>query len=283
MTDAAAPRIPRHAQFALARAAVQVLADRLGVRVLHIKGDAVDPALRADPRPGSDIDVLADPRGIPLLHAVLLRHGWAVYSSFRFGSAFEHAQTYQHEQWGFLDLHRRFPGIRLDDQAAFDLLWNDRTARWTAGIRFDAPSVDAQAVLMVLNAARAGDVPAFWTRLDDATLRRCGALIDRLDARVAFAAATGDLAAYRRRREYLLWRVTTRGGPRIAEWWGRVIAQPTTAGSLRVIIGAPAVNTDLLAHRLGRPPTRPEVVGEFFSRGLRGVGEAVSIIRGGRR
>lgn len=271
--------IPLHVQLAFSRAAAQTLADRVGIRMLHIKGDAVDQTLQRDRRSGHDVDVLVDPRGIPVLHRTLLRHGWRVYSTFRFGSAFEHAQTYLHDTWGFLDLHRRFPGISLDDQAAFDLLWADRTERQAARIAYPAPGLEAQVVLLVLNAVRGRRaLPAFWDKLDDSRRDRCRALVHRLDADVAFGAAMGDLEAYRDRREYLLWKATTQGAPRIVEWWGRVIAQPTLVASLRVVAQAPVVNTDRLTRSLGRAPSRTEIVKEFFTRGTRGVREVVAML-----
>lgn len=276
--------IPPWARLALSRAAVQVLADQTGARLLHIKGDAVDPMIRPEARSGTDVDVLADPRSIPALHRTLRAHGWTVYSTFRFGSPFEHAQTYAHDMWGYLDLHRRFPGIGLADQQAFDLLWSERTSRQIAGIDYKAPSIEAQAVLLVLNAARAGrGMPSFWADFDPSHRTRSEALVGRLQAQVAFATAEGSLEMFRGRRDYLLWKVTAQGGPRIAEWWGRVRAQPTMGQSLRVIAQAPLVNTDRLARRLGHEPSRREVIMEFFARGLRGAREASSaVLRRGR-
>lgn len=276
--------VPSWARLELARAAVQVLAEQAGTRLLHIKGAAVDAALRPEVRAGTDVDVLADPRSIPALHRALVSHGWRLYSSFRFGSPFEHAQTYIHDMWGYLDLHRRFPGVGVADQRAFDLLWPERSIRAAAGITYSAPSVDAQAVLLVLNAARNGrKMPPFWAEFDAETRQRCEHLVRGLRAEVAFAAAQGRLEEYRRRREYLLWKVTAQGGPRIAEWWGRVIAQPRLSQSLRVVAQAPLVNTDTLSRRLGHTPSRTEVVIEFFSRAVRGVRESVRLVARRRR
>ncbi|QMU97413.1 nucleotidyltransferase family protein [Microbacterium esteraromaticum] len=285
-TSRPTPSVPGRARIALARAAVQVIADGIDVRLLHIKGDAVDPALRPLPRPGSDVDLLADPARIAVLHRALLAHGWRVYSTFRFGSSFEHAQTYTHAIWGYLDLHRRFPGIGLPDQEAFDQLWQDRTQRDACGIPIQTPSIDAQLLILVLNAARSrGRVPEPWSQLDGDGRRRLNSLVARLRAEVAVAALTGGLDRYRRRREHLLWRVTVQGGPRIAEWWGRILAQPTLRGRLRVTAQAPLVNTDRLTRRLGREPRPHEVVVEFFARGVRGVREGVTMLvrKTGRR
>ncbi|MCA1305480.1 nucleotidyltransferase family protein [Microbacterium esteraromaticum] len=284
--EAAAERrasaVPASIRLRLARAAVQALAEEAGARMLHIKGDATDPSLRAVPRYGTDVDALVDPRRIRAMHDALLAHGWRVYSTFRFGSSFEHAQTYLHDTWGYFDLHRRFPGIGLADQHAFDLLWAQRSPRASAGRTYWAPGVDAQAMILVLNAARGkGGMPPVWHELDDDARARVRGLVEELHADVAFAAASGDLDDYRDHREYLLWKVTSQGGPRVVEWWARVRAQPTIGGRLRVAVQAPLVNTDRLSRRLGHAPTRRQVIVEFFHRAARGFGETASMI--GRR
>lgn len=286
--EAAAQRrastVPASIRLRLARAAVQVLAEEAGARMLHIKGSAIDPALHPTPRYGSDVDALVDPRRIRSLHEVLLSHGWRVYSTFRFGSSFEHAQTYLHDTWGYFDLHRRFPGIGLDDQRAFELLWAQRTPRASAGVGFWAPSTDAQAMILMLNAARGSSgLPTAWQHLDEAGRERVRRLVEQADAEVAFAAVTGDLERYRDRREYRLWKVTSQGGPRVAEWSGRIIAQPTLVGRMRVAVQAPLVNTDRLSRRLGHAPTRRQVIGEFFSRAGRGIRETAGMITRGIR
>lgn len=278
------PRIPSAVRVVMARAAVQVLADSVGVDMLHIKGETVDPSLGGVRAPGSDVDAIVDPLGIPTLHRALLAHGWRVYSSFAFGSPFGHAQTYLHEVWGYFDLHRRFPGIGLRDQVSFDLMWAERLRRDAAGIAYATPGVDVQAVVLILNAVRnRRPMPPFWDTMDADDRARCRALVERLHAQVAFAAAEGNLASMRGHREYRLWKATAQGGPRIAEWWARVVAQPSLLGSLRIIAQAPRVNTDRLAHRLGRAPSLPEVVGEFFARGARGVREAALLVVRRRR
>lgn len=271
--------IPTRVRLEMLRAAAQVIGDGISVRMLHIKGDAVDPSLREMRSSGSDVDVLVDPDGVDALHRALLREGWSVYSTFQAGSPFGHAQTYFHDDWGHLDVHRRFPGIQIDDAAAFALLWESRVPRRSAGITYQAPGVDAHAVLLMLNAARdprrgraiADDL---WERIGAEQRTRCLALVAELDAVVAFAAATGRLESYSHRREYLLWRSVSTGGSRVGEWWGRIRAQPTTREAISVGTKALLVNRERLAHRLRRTPSARDVVVEFFSRAGRGVREA---------
>jgi hypothetical protein len=141
------------------------------------------------------------------------------------------------------------------------------------------PSVPAQAVLLVLNAARSRttakpDVRTAWRDADEDRRAAIDVLVAELDARVAFAAATGGLDRYRHERDYRLWKIVSEGGSRSAEWRARVRAAPDLRSALRVAARAPKVNVDHLAHRLGRAPTRGEIVAEFFRRPARALREA---------
>jgi len=264
----------------MSRAGVQIMANRIGVRLLHIKGAMTDPAL--GPRiEGTDVDVMVDPADIPRLHRALLAGSWTVYSTFRNNSSFEHAQTYFHPDWGHLDLHRRFPGIRIADDRAFALLWAGHGVSSAAGVPCAVPSFAAQAVLLTLNAARAAfpgsAAERIWDALDGPARKDCLALVERLDAQVAFAAARGDLERYAHRREYLLWKVTSQGGTRTQDWLGRVRAAPTLGARARLVLRAPLVNTERLGHKLGHAPGAAEIAREFVvrtSRGARELGRA---------
>ncbi|WP_102194343.1 nucleotidyltransferase family protein [Microbacterium aurantiacum] len=253
------------------RAAVEVIARRARIRLLHIKGGTLDGALRPGKRSGTDVDVLVDPRRVPELHARMTENGWRVYSSFLDGSPFGHAQTYHHREWGYLDLHRRFPGVGIADQDAFEVLWQGRGCHFAAGVECSVSSVDAQAVLFVLNAARdldmlGAEARELWARqADDERVRR-SRLVRRLRAEVAFAAALGDLERYRRRREYLLWKTVSQGGSRTAEWWGRIKAAPTVSAALGTVARAPRVNRAVLAHELGHEPRTRDVIVAFRRR-----------------
>lgn len=270
-------RIPPGVRLEMSRAGVQVIADRVGARLLHIKGSMTDPVLLGPRFEGTDVDVLVDPAGIPALHRALLAQGWQVYSTFRNNSSFEHAQTYFHPDWGHLDLHRRFPGIGITDDRAFEVLWADRAEVRAAGLPCAVPALTAQAVLLTLNAARAagmGDTAArVWDALDEPARRDCLALVERLDAAVAFAAAHGDLERYAHRREYLLWKVASQGGTRTEDWLGRVRAGRTLRDRIGLVLRAPLVNTERLTHKLGRTPRPAEVVREFLMRSAQGAGE----------
>jgi Uncharacterised nucleotidyltransferase len=271
--------VPLEVRLHLGRAAVQTIADASAIDLLHIKGDAVDPTVRPSRNAGSDIDVMVRPDQVDAMDRALRDHGWELYSTFELGSPFGHAQTYLHRLWGYIDLHRRFPGIRLAPADAFARMWRSRVSIDFAGVPCPVPDVAAQSAILLLNAARgragaAHDLHRLWTDASPETRLMIEAEVDALDARLAWDAAVGDLERHRHDREYRLWRVVSRGGTRAEEWWARVVAQPTLGGRLAVIARLPLVNVPHLGHRLGHQPTRREIVLEFFARPARGLRES---------
>jgi hypothetical protein len=104
-------------------------------------------------------------------------------------------------------------------------------------------------------------------------------LVARLDARVAFAAAIGDLARYRGERDYPLWKGITEGSTRAGEWWARVRAARTPKEALRIVVRAPLANVERLTHQLGRKPTRGEVLRATAMRPVRALRELPASLR----
>lgn len=275
--------VPLGVRLTLGRAAVQTIVDVEGLDVLHIKGNAVDPTLRSRSTIGTDIDILVEPAHVVRLDRALRRRGWRVYSTFTWGSPFGHAQTYTHDVWGYLDLHRSFPGIRLDPGRAFTLLGRSSYTIAFAGTPCRVPGVVEQSAILALNAARGGDGIDLRRVWWDATAERQDEIedmIDALDARVAFAAAIGNLDAHRHEPGYRLWKVVAEGGTRSAEWWARVRSAPTLAEALRIVGRAPLVNVEHLSHRLGRHPTRREILVEFLTRPGRALSDMTARRRG---
>ena len=261
-----------------AHAALQHLADVCGAELLHVKGVAIDRSLATPDRGGTDADVLVRPSDVGRLLEALTANNWTVHTTFATGSPFGHATTLVHDQWGFADVHRLFPGISAGPTVAFDRLWRDHTTQQIAGVECTVPSIAGQSLILVLNAARSGahaavDLETAWNSAPAQRRQEVRDLVSELGAEVAFAAATGDLERYRGARGYDLWRVTTQGGTRFEEWLARVKAAPTPGEALRLALRAPLVNTDHLAVTLGHPPTRMDVVREFFARPIRGLRE----------
>ena len=179
-----------------AHASLQVIADDNGIDLLHIKGPAVDdsllearspdperdgtddPASEAVPRRSIDADVLVRPRHVDRLFDAMHRHGWTMKYAFEDGSAFEHAATMVHPVLAPVDVHRRFPGIDADADAAFESLWSDRHTVLLAGMPCVVPSVTAQRLVLILHATRAGqldhpDIVRSWAAATEASAPTC--------------------------------------------------------------------------------------------------------------
>jgi hypothetical protein len=282
--------VPLSARLAFAHAALHVIAAEAHVDILHIKGVALDPSIGTVVGPGSDADVLVRPSHIPLVLDQLERRGWQHYSDFESGSPFGHAATFFHNCWGFGDIHRHFPGIGLAADEAFEQLWSARTTNPIAGVPCAVPSLEAQVLIMVLNAARSGGassrmalVRTAWEGTPPDLREQVTALVASLRAEVAFSAGLGELERYRGRRDYLLWKVASQGGTRLEEWVARVWAAPTPREAFQLAVRAALVNTEHLAIRIGHHPTRLEVVREFVARPYRGVTQELGHLSERRR
>lgn len=272
--------VPSRVRLSLAHAAVQFLADQHSADVLHVKGLALDPSQVWSGRTSSDADVLVRPAHVGRLLDVLKEHGWRVVNTFANASAFEHSATLWHDQWEFLDLHRAFPGIDRDPDRSFELLWRDRGQRVIATVACPVPSVPAQAVLLLLHAARSAgnaragrDVEQVWRGATPERRAEILRLVDELGAHVAFSVILGELEQHRGAPEYALWKVWSVGGTRLEEWRARVRAAPTLRRKVTVALRSVLVNVEHLELVRHRPVTRGEVLAEFFARPYRGVRE----------
>lgn len=272
--------VPLAARVRLGHAAVQYVADRDSVDLLHVKGHALHPSLVHAGRGATDVDVLVRPDQVHRLLRALEMEGFVRKGRFATSSPFEHSVTLSHDLWGHIDVHRLFPGIGLAPDRAFERLWGRRGEMTIAGRPCPVPDVHAQALLLVLHAARnvpggqtSLDVEHVWGRAGTAARGEIETVVDELDARVAFAIGTGDGDALPPSPERDLWRAMSTPGGRVHEWRARITAAPSLAGRLRLILRAPLVNTDHLATQLGHRPSRREVATEFIDRARRAAGE----------
>jgi hypothetical protein len=280
--------MPMSVRVRLAHALTQRVADEHGVDLLHVKGPAVDPTLSYPGRSGTDVDVLVRPAHLDTFVTALTDLGWERYSEFETGSPFEHAANYWNSDWGYIDVHRQFPGFRATPDAVFDRLWADRQelpiARWSCQV----PDRTGQALVLLLHAARdesrgTADVPRIWAVLGSDGQGAVRSLAADLGSTVALAAALGELDEHREARDYALWAAYSRGGTRFEKAIGLVLAQPTLRGKARAALHSVPVNTDALALRLGREPTRAEIAQEFGYRVWLGLRDGSQVVAGSVR
>ena len=244
--------VPVRVRVEFGHAAVQVVANELGVDLLHIKGVATDQDLTG-PGGGTDADILVRPEHVQTLLPALRSRGWEQRSRFLTGSPFGHAVEMWHAQWGYADLHRFFPGMQ--GQGWFDALSDAAELRPLAAIACRVPNRAGRVLVHVLNGVRNGHLDV--TREEITTSLESGAsswaefdrLVISLDASLALDAALGELDHHRGEPSYDLWRVTLHGGTRTQEWAARVKAAPSSLGE-----GAPAGDGSFGQHR---PPACP--------------------------
>jgi hypothetical protein len=287
---------------ALAHAAVQVLAEDCGADVLHIKGPAVDDSL-LDSRPAQDAeadgestevvrrssidaDVLVRPGHVQrLLEAMQSSGGWTSVSRFEDSSPFEHDATLEHPFLGHTDVHRWFPGIGCEPETAFDRLWADRHTVHIAGYPCAVPAVTAQRLVLLLHAARGpvdgnADVRRTWDSATPAERAEVERLAVDLKATVALAAATGRLDQVKGDRSRELWQLLSSGDSRrVALWWAVVKSARTPWQATRASVRLAVPRRAVLRLRLGRPATRREVAGAYFTQARLGATELGAALR----
>lgn len=144
----------------LLHAEVGHLLGQAGIPVLHIKGPTI--ALWLYPpgeRSWGDVDILVPPRRMEDAMTVLLRHGF----SYPFPGVNRSTSTDQSiavrrmdaaAGMDEVDVHDRFPGMDVDPDATFALLWARRQRAWLAHVGVWFPDLPSRALLTVLNTAR---------------------------------------------------------------------------------------------------------------------------------
>jgi len=145
--------VPTMARVHLAHAVVQSIAESAGLDLLHLKGPALDPSVRT-PQLSTDADVLARPGQVTVLGRALHAHGWSQRTGFEEGSAWAHAANWHHPQFGYVDVHRSWPGFRLPPADAFEVLFSSAGVRQIAHHPCPVPDIDAQWLVVLLHAAR---------------------------------------------------------------------------------------------------------------------------------
>lgn len=265
-------QVPVPVRLRMAHGCLDHIARGAGVRILHLKGEALHPLLAEGRAGSSDCDVLVDPAQVAPLVAALEADGWEQVTTFEHGSVFAHAATFHHRVWGTADLHRAFPGLDRDAAATFEQLWADRESVDLGGAACAVPDLTAQRLVLLVHAARDAsgrsrhDVRVAWTEAPVAERQGVEELAEELGANVPLALATDrpELAAGLPGER--LWRAVHRGGSPTEVWRARLQDAATPRERARILLDALQVNRDHLGLRLGHPPTPAEVRREWWAR-----------------
>jgi hypothetical protein len=277
--------IPLSARVHLSHAAVETIALDAGVELLHIKGPALLPDLRTKDRGSSDVDVLVAPGHLDAFERALAEHGWERRSDYASGSAFRHAANWFHDNWGYVDVHARWPGPRVGADEVFKAFAAGDHRQDIAHVPCRVPNRVAQILILVLHAARShgssADIDLAWNRISQEDRDAVRALADTLQARTAFAAGIGELDSVVGDPSAELWRYYSQsGGSRLGEWRARWRAAAGFRERREVVIGALVVNRDHLRMELGHVPTRREVAARQWRRVRVLSHEALRALRG---
>lgn len=229
LNDVIRAEVPLAARIRLAHAVVQSLAERSGVDLLHVKGPAADPAWYP-PHGGSDVDVLVRPSHLAVVEEALLAAGWTRRGGYDDSSAWAHAASWWHDRWGYLDLHRSWPGLEVEPEAAYDAVARDRATREIAHHPCPVPRLEAEVLLLALHAGRSGPyrdstrhLRACWEAADVGLRAAVEALATELHAEVGLAAGLGRLDEWRDHPDHDLWAFYASGDEnRWREWRARL-------------------------------------------------------------
>ncbi len=139
----------------LVYAVVASVARDLGIRCVFIKGPVLYLQGLREREHSGDVDVWCEPARWDDLAAALTPWGWERVADPWEGTGVNHSATLVPRVWGCeIDVHRRMPGLALEDDEAFDVLW-----RHTEGAAFGAkdlrtPSAPMHAVVSALHNIR---------------------------------------------------------------------------------------------------------------------------------
>lgn len=208
MVEAKPPLVPVQLRVHLAHAVVQGIADEAGLDILHIKGPAA-AAVRGDRR-STDADVLVRPDQADRFLEALIAHGWGEVTRLVSGGLIEHSTNWYHPQLGQLDVHVRFPGIRISPSEAFQTMWQKHDEAQIAHRSCPVPSPTHHRLLLLMHAARNlrardDEVEKVWSGLSAEEREEVWEIARSLRGEVALAAAAGGLDEFRTRPEYTFW------------------------------------------------------------------------------
>lgn len=261
---AAPPSLDLEVRVRLAHARITHLLDRAGIPGLHLKGYATEPGVYPEHRRSSDVDLLVHPADAAAVIALLRSHGWEPVATFSEGSIFQHAATLWHDQLGYVDVHRLFPGLGSAAGRVFEDLWAAHGRRVIAGRPVPVPSPAHQRLVVIVHAARDPHRGAYDVRhiRDASTPEEWDALREeahRLDAGAAWHVATGEAADRVDPRQLTLFAALHESQSGLALFRTRWQSATTVRERAALVARTIPVNRPHLQMRLGRPVTRADL------------------------
>lgn len=244
----------------LTSALIQWVADQAGIRILHVKGPAAENVLDF-PRTWSDVDVWVDPARMSDFMAHLEKVGFIAGPKTP-NSGWSHSvDMMPGPLWGArADVHRRFPGMAVGDQAAFERLWADRVTLPLAGYPCTTPDRVAHALLIGLHAARSPqgspkwvEASSAWDALGAEERPRLTRLAADLRAESALGVRWDEFSSYSSDRDREYWAAwAARDATTL--WWHRVRRAVRNPSELfRLLLSLAVYVTPLVRLRRGNP------------------------------
>ncbi|MGY5318312.1 nucleotidyltransferase family protein [Neomicrococcus lactis] len=267
--------IPQATRVRIAHALVAVIARENHIDVLHVKGYAAPDGLYHEGRLSTDADVLVRPHQANALVQCLHGNGWRTVTSFESGSIFKHAAALWHDMWGYVDVHRSFPGFTIEPTRAFDLLWGNIDQKLIGNQLCNVPSRLDHALIIAIHASRDPTRGHSDTEFVlEAISMEKHELRDRASlfgAMTPYAIATNDEIGLREAQEspdFRLWKSLASGAGRLELFLARIHAAPSMKEKVRITIGSLFVNRDHLQMRLDRQLVLSDYLAEFRTRAL---------------
>ncbi|MDZ5146132.1 nucleotidyltransferase family protein [Microbacterium testaceum] len=136
-------------------AVVARVAEDQGIRCVFVKGPVLHFQGLRDREHSGDVDVWCDPQRWEDLVAALGPWGWDRVADPWEGTTVNHSATLVPKSWGCeVDVHRRMPGLTLEDDAAFEQLWAHPDEARFAGQVVRTPSRPMHAVISAVHSVR---------------------------------------------------------------------------------------------------------------------------------
>lgn len=132
----------------------RVAADH-GIACVFTKGPALRLQGLREREHSGDVDLWCDPARLDEVADALAPWGWTRAPDPWRGTTIHHTMTLVPGQWGCeIDVHRRFPGLVLDDARAFSLVVRDAVPMRFASVEVLVPAPATHAVLAALHTVR---------------------------------------------------------------------------------------------------------------------------------